>query len=91
MRWRGGGGVAANSLCSFAPPILPISQPGAAATPDELLAHARKQLAAMKVPTRLFVAKDLPRTATGKIQRRHVASHFLAAGAGAAAQPKSKL
>ncbi|MBM3945211.1 MAG: AMP-dependent synthetase, partial [SAR202 cluster bacterium] len=33
-------------------------------------------LAAFKVPDRIFVTDNLPRTATGKVQRRHVAAKF---------------
>lgn len=35
------------------------------------------RLASFKVPKRFFFCEDLPRTATGKIQRRIVAKHFL--------------
>jgi acyl-CoA synthetase (AMP-forming)/AMP-acid ligase II len=47
-----------------------------AATVEELLAFCRGRLADFKVPKRLHLAKALPRTATGKIQRRHVSAHF---------------
>ena len=40
----------------------------------ELLAFARERLADFKVPKRLFIVEAIPRTATGKIQRRSVAA-----------------
>ena len=43
------------------------------ATEKELIAFARERLADYKVPKRLFIVKTIPRTATGKIQRRAVA------------------
>jgi acyl-CoA synthetase (AMP-forming)/AMP-acid ligase II len=44
-----------------------------AATEKELLAFARERLADYKVPKKLFIVDQIPRTATGKIQRRSVA------------------
>lgn len=46
------------------------------ARPEDIQAFCREQLAAFKVPERIHVADKLPRTATGKIQRRHVAAAF---------------
>jgi acyl-CoA synthetase (AMP-forming)/AMP-acid ligase II len=46
------------------------------ATVEELLGFCRGRLADFKVPKRLYLASALPRTATGKIQRRHVSAHF---------------
>ena len=40
----------------------------------ELIAFARERLADYKVPRKLFIVDRIPRTATGKIQRRAVAS-----------------
>ncbi|HEY8759681.1 MAG TPA: AMP-binding protein, partial [Candidatus Dormibacteraeota bacterium] len=42
----------------------------------ELLAFARERLADYKVPKKLFIVEAIPRTATGKIQRRSVAASF---------------
>jgi acyl-CoA synthetase (AMP-forming)/AMP-acid ligase II len=47
------------------------------ATAEDLLAHCRICLADFKVPKVLHFTKQLPRTATGKVQRRHVAAAFL--------------
>jgi acyl-CoA synthetase (AMP-forming)/AMP-acid ligase II len=46
------------------------------ATERELIAFARERLADYKVPRRLIVVDAIPRTATGKIQRRAVAEAF---------------
>ena len=40
----------------------------------ELLAFARERLADYKVPKKLYIVEKIPRTATGKIQRRSVAA-----------------
>jgi oxalate---CoA ligase len=47
------------------------------ATPAEIQAFCSERLADFKVPKVIHIAKEVPRTATGKIQRRHVAAHFL--------------
>ncbi|CAK9169497.1 unnamed protein product [Ilex paraguariensis] len=44
----------------------------------EVLMLCKKNLAAFKVPKKVFITDSLPKTATGKIQRRIVAEHFLA-------------
>jgi len=44
------------------------------ATEKELIAFARERLADYKVPKKLFIVEKIPRTATGKIQRRSVAA-----------------
>jgi oxalate---CoA ligase len=41
---------------------------------QELRAHCRRSLAAFKVPTRISVLDVIPRTPTGKVQRRMVAA-----------------
>jgi oxalate---CoA ligase len=42
----------------------------------ELADFCRRHLADFKVPRQFFFVTDIPRTATGKIQRRHVAAAF---------------
>jgi oxalate---CoA ligase len=39
----------------------------------DLIDHCRQQIAAFKVPTRIDVLTEIPRTPTGKVQRRRVA------------------
>jgi len=50
-----------------------LRRPGAA-TVEELLAHCRARLAGYKRPRRLLLVDELPQTASGKIQRRLVAT-----------------
>jgi acyl-CoA synthetase (AMP-forming)/AMP-acid ligase II len=47
------------------------------ATEADLAAHCRTLLADFKVPKVFYITAELPRTATGKVQRRHVAAAFL--------------
>lgn len=46
------------------------------ATEKDLITFARQRLADYKVPRKLFIVERIPRTATGKIQRRSVAETF---------------
>jgi benzoate-CoA ligase len=46
-----------------------IPQAGAEPAPDELIAFCRDRLAGYKRPRRVLLVSDLPKTATGKIQR----------------------
>jgi acyl-CoA synthetase (AMP-forming)/AMP-acid ligase II len=57
------------------------------AEPRELAEHCRERLAAFKVPSAIHVLDQIPRTATGKVQRRKVGEFVagLAAGTGAPA------
>jgi acyl-CoA synthetase (AMP-forming)/AMP-acid ligase II len=48
----------------------------APATEKELLAYSRERLAEFKVPRRLHIVESIPRTPTGKVQRRFVAEQF---------------
>jgi acyl-CoA synthetase (AMP-forming)/AMP-acid ligase II len=55
----------------------PASAAAAAVLTKELQAFAKTKLAAFKVPVVFHFATAVPRTPTGKIQRRFVAEHFL--------------
>jgi len=44
------------------------------ATEKELIAHCRSSLAEFKCPAKIYLMESIPRTATGKIQRRNVAA-----------------
>src|SRR5712692_10371780 len=48
----------------------------APATEKELLAYSRERLADFKVPERLHIVDSIPRTPTGKVQRRFVAEQL---------------
>ncbi|MBI3302744.1 MAG: AMP-binding protein [Deltaproteobacteria bacterium] len=48
------------------------------ASEADLAAHCRERLAAFKVPKTIYLVSQIPRTATGKIQRRVVAAAFAA-------------
>lgn len=43
-----------------------------------VMEFCKRNLASFKVPKKIFITDALPKTATGKIQRRLVAEHFLA-------------
>jgi oxalate---CoA ligase len=38
----------------------------------ELIGHCRERLAAFKTPTKIYIVDEIPRTPTGKVQRRRV-------------------
>jgi len=44
---------------------------------EEVIEFIKKRLSRDKVPTKVFIAEEVPKTATGKIQRRFVAAKFL--------------
>lgn len=54
-----------------------IPRDGSGLDEDEVLRFCKKNLAAFKVPKKVFITDSVPKTATGKIQRRIVAEHFL--------------
>ncbi|XP_042503932.1 probable CoA ligase CCL9 [Macadamia integrifolia] len=55
-----------------------IPREGSNIDQEEVLKYCKKNLASFKVPKKVFITDNLPKTATGKIQRRIVAEHFLA-------------
>jgi acyl-CoA synthetase (AMP-forming)/AMP-acid ligase II len=56
---------------------------GSAAGAGELIEHCRQRLAPFKVPARISVVTEIPRTPTGKVQRRRVAEFVARQGTGA--------
>jgi benzoate-CoA ligase len=61
-----------------------VPRPGAVVDPDEVVAFCRAGLASFKRPRAVVVVEELPKTATGKVQRyrlrqRHGADHAVGA------------
>lgn len=54
-----------------------VLKDGAKLTEDELKDYMREKVAKFKVPKRVFFTNVMPKTATGKIQRRNVADAML--------------
>lgn len=54
-----------------------IPRDGSSIDEEEVMKHCKKNLAAFKVPKKVFLTDSVPKTATGKIQRRIVAEHFV--------------
>ncbi len=55
-----------------------VKRPGAAVTPDELIAFARERIAHYKAPRSVDFVDTLPRTPTGKILKRELRKPFWA-------------
>lgn len=53
-----------------------VLRPGAAATADELITHARSQLAKYKTPKGVAFVDALPRNAAGKVLKRELRQRF---------------
>ena len=51
------------------PHAFVVLAPGASSTESELIAYARDHMAHFKVPSKVAFVTDLPKTATGKIQK----------------------
>lgn len=64
-----------------------VVKPGEKVTVEELKTFVAEKLARFKIPTRIWFIDIMPKTATGKIQRRLVAEAMLKREAG----PKAKL
>ncbi|KAI4311744.1 hypothetical protein MLD38_036618 [Melastoma candidum] len=55
-----------------------IPRKGVNLTEEDVIRFCKKNLATFKVPKKVFLTDSVPKTASGKIQRRIVAEHFLA-------------
>lgn len=55
---------------------LVVLKPGASATPDEIIAHARSLIAGYKVPKTIDFIAALPRNPSGKVLRRELREPF---------------
>jgi long-chain acyl-CoA synthetase len=55
-----------------------VKKPGAAASPEELIAFARERIAGYKVPRSIDFVDALPRTPTGKILKRELRKPYWA-------------
>jgi long-chain acyl-CoA synthetase len=59
---------------------LVVPRPGAAPSPDELVAFARERLAGYKLPRSIEFVEDFPRTSTGKVLKRALRERYLPLG-----------
>jgi long-chain acyl-CoA synthetase len=64
--------------------VAVVAQPGATVDPAAVRDHARQHLAGYKVPRRVVVVDELPRSQVGKILRRQVRDDIEASDAAAA-------
>jgi len=55
---------------------------------NEIMAYCKEKLVPFKCPKVIHITDAIPRTATGKIQRREVAQHFLQVAAKVAERSK---
>ena len=62
------------------PKALIVLRPGHAANEEELLAFCRENLAHFKCPTSINLVDELPRTATGKLQKFRLREQFWGEG-----------
>jgi acyl-CoA synthetase (AMP-forming)/AMP-acid ligase II len=57
-----------------------VLKPESPADESDILHHCRERLAEFKCPKKVHIVEQIPRTATGKIQRLNVAASFSGAG-----------
>ncbi|KAK5054481.1 hypothetical protein LTR84_001372 [Exophiala bonariae] len=58
--------------------VAVVPKPGSTVTEDKIIAYVVSKTASFKKPSRVWILKEIPKTATGKIQRRKVADSMLA-------------
>lgn len=58
--------------------VAVVEKAGETASEKDILDFVTKRTAAFKKPSRIWILKEIPKTATGKIQRRKVAETLLA-------------
>ncbi len=69
--------AAADELKGQVPKAFVVLRAGARCTADEIVAHCRSQLASYKTPAAVDFRDDLPKTSTGKLLRRALATSQL--------------
>jgi acyl-CoA synthetase (AMP-forming)/AMP-acid ligase II len=52
------------------------ASPGAFVTPEEVISFCKERMAGYKVPKRVLLVRDLPRTASGKVQKVRLREQF---------------
>jgi len=57
-----------------------VPKEGQSVTEKEVEDFVKSRLSAFKVPKKIYIADKLPRTATGKLQRRHIAEFYINKG-----------
>ncbi|HEX9031688.1 MAG TPA: acyl--CoA ligase [Streptosporangiaceae bacterium] len=65
-------GIADEKYGELVGAAVTLTAEAAPVQPKDLIDYSRRQLAAFKVPARIQVLDEIPRTATGKVQRRKV-------------------
>jgi len=53
-----------------------VPKEGESITAEDVIQFVKSRLSAFKVPKKIYIADSLPRTATGKLQRKNIAAHF---------------
>jgi len=66
--------------------VVVVAKDGKSITEKDITDYVANKIAEFKVPKRVWILKEIPKTATGKIQRRKVADSMLAKD-----EPKAKL
>ncbi|MDI3297856.1 MAG: AMP-binding protein [Bacillota bacterium] len=79
--------AAPHPLWGETPVAFVVLREGAEASPEELLAWCRERLPHFKAPTRVELVRELPRTASGKIQKNMLRQRLRESPGASAAEP----